>query len=357
MWGLFSVSSVLQATPANLESSLHLGFSQIEAETGTLSPGVEAGQDDSGHGIVSGLSGSEWIGFERVFFEEAGARSFDVRVRTNGAEGTLAIRIGGPTGPTIGRVDLAATDDWQTVRGSIWRVSGIQPVYLALESGADATLDWIRFQPEPLITEAKEKQTPLGAEISEAVPPPTDHERDLIMPEVVSAKITAIAMKSMDPNRLEAEDAQYSKDLKTRTAEDGTVYLDAIRARSWIMYPQIQYGRSGKIRIRLSHYARGDSVEIRLGSRHAKPLAQTFLSVNPQERDWIVLDLDWADIEPGRYDTYIVFRGTRERMFSDAPESLFGDARSSTVNRKIAQLDWISLDSQAVNPETLTASR
>lgn len=111
-----------------IASSLYYAFSVIEAETGLHSEGISPVQSDFKTTSLQGFKTDEWIGFERIFFENSGAHAFEARLRTPEG-GTFAVHIGGPYGPKIGSVEIQPAEDWQTIYGTIWRVTGLQPVF------------------------------------------------------------------------------------------------------------------------------------------------------------------------------------------------------------------------------------
>jgi hypothetical protein len=336
----FLLAAAERAPPLHSSASLYHAFSRMEAESGKLAPGLRTAGPANGERFLDGFADGRWVGFPRVIFD-AGASGAEARVLVEGSPARLTVRLGTPEGPTIGAFELSPSDHWQTLGAEIWRITGLQPVYLVYEGEGSLRLDWIRF--------LHEAPTPTGSPPDEA---PMTTARENASPAADQPDDAPAWVV------LEAEEARHSRDLRIREDPDGTRYLSPIRSRSWVMYPQVTYGEDVRLRLRVAGHHVGDLVEVRLGSRHSQPVASARLRASANFSEWQLLEIELPKIEPGRYDTYLAFIDGDERLYSGVPGSLLDPARSARSTRTLAYLDWLAVSSSPLPEEpALAASR
>nr|WP_169732007.1 family 43 glycosylhydrolase [Glycomyces arizonensis] len=122
-----------------------------EAETIAWSSGIETEPSSAGGMNVGWIENGDYIKAEGVDFA-SGAATFDVSAASDGAGGTIELRLDGPSGALVGTCDVPNTggwQTWQTVSCPVSGAAGEHDLYLKF-TGGDGYLfnaDWWRFDP------------------------------------------------------------------------------------------------------------------------------------------------------------------------------------------------------------------
>lgn len=354
-WG-----ATVPTVPAASTSTVFHAFETIEAESGSISVGSEVVHPEPETGFVHGLGADQWVGFEQVYFDR-GARGFEARVAIEDRPGTLEIRIGGPQGPKIGSVEVEPRRGWQTVRGSMWRVTGVQPVYLSFRDAPDARLDWVRFRSHAGESDALLEEEPPERETTLETQPVVQFDAPTTTPpEEAPGPIVEAATEAFDERqwfRFEAEEAERCRGLKVRTDDAGDSFVARIRSTSWLKYPGVRFAEGTVMRLRVANRGGGDRVEVRLGSLHAEPVAVAGLPISSGIQQWETIDIPLEGVPPGVHDAYLVFINQEQKLYSGIPESLLNPYAGYKASSVIARLDWIALDTPQTSSASLAVAR
>jgi hypothetical protein len=135
-----SVPSEVQAGAGNVFTSAS-AFSTIQAESYSSMSGVQTETCSEGGLNVGYINSGDWIRISGVNFG-SGANGFSARVASNGAGGTITLRIDGTSGTQIGTCAVSNTGGWQTwanANGNVSGATGTHDLYLMF-SGASGYL-------------------------------------------------------------------------------------------------------------------------------------------------------------------------------------------------------------------------
>jgi hypothetical protein len=87
-----------------------------------------------------------WVRFNEVDFGKSVHRSIEVRAKAPGG-GALEIRLDKPDGPMLGRVDVAAGNDWQTASVAARNIpSGVHDLIVTHSGAETVEVDWVSFR-------------------------------------------------------------------------------------------------------------------------------------------------------------------------------------------------------------------
>lgn len=331
---LFTVGLRADVPPPGLASLVH-GFDRMEVESGEFAPSLEVIATESGQRFLDGWNEGGWVGFKRVAFE-TGARTVEAHVHVPTAPATFSVRVGSPEGAEIGRLSAEAKEGWQTVEANVWRINGLQPIYLVLSEPGEVQVDWIRFRPEETVA-AKPSAPPAAAKRSDAL------AEDFSEPTIWK--------------RLEAEDAVFSDDLAVR--QDGTegAYLARMQRSSWVMYPKVQYNETTRLRLRVANRSAGDRLLIRLDDRHGEAVGEVRLPSTSSLSRWHTVEVTLTNVVPGEHDTYVEFSDLNERVYSGVPWTLLEPGPRHSRPTSAAHLNWIAVDATQVPEASLQVAR
>ncbi|MBR7672581.1 family 43 glycosylhydrolase [Streptomyces daliensis] len=120
-----------------------------EAETIAWASGVETEPSGEGGMNVGWIENGDWIKTKGVAFG-AGARSFNARVASAAAGGSIEVRLDSPTGTLVGTCTVPGTGGWQnwtTVTCPVNGASGTRDLYFRYTGGSGYLLNvnWWRF--------------------------------------------------------------------------------------------------------------------------------------------------------------------------------------------------------------------
>jgi pectate lyase len=127
-------------------------YSTIEAENYSSMSGVKSETSSEGGQNVGYIENGDYLVFNNVNFGTTGPKSFDVRVATTTAGGSIEIRLDSLTGTLLGTCAVSNTGGWQTyatqscaVNGS--SATGLHNVYLKFTgaSGYLFNINWFKF--------------------------------------------------------------------------------------------------------------------------------------------------------------------------------------------------------------------
>jgi arabinoxylan arabinofuranohydrolase len=120
-----------------------------EAETIAWASGVETERSGEGGMNVGYIENGDYLKVKGVAFGN-GARSFSARVASATAGGRIELRLGSPTGTTVGTCTVPATGGWQTwtsVTCPVSGATGTHDLYLRFSGGSGYLLNvnWWQF--------------------------------------------------------------------------------------------------------------------------------------------------------------------------------------------------------------------
>ena len=107
-------------------------FEEIDASRACLLFGnVHIALDGAGNEILTGIRNGDNVAFKYIDFGK-GASKVHCRVKALGGGGEIAIRIGQPWAPAVGKVLVpeAKEGDWQTITADIEKTEGVHAVWL-----------------------------------------------------------------------------------------------------------------------------------------------------------------------------------------------------------------------------------
>lgn len=89
---------------------------------------------------------SSWVRFDDVDFGRGGRQTLELRARAAG-DSALEIRLQGPEGPLLGKVKVAQSGDWHTLRiGGKKVAAGVHDLVVTRTGAGPVEVDWIRFR-------------------------------------------------------------------------------------------------------------------------------------------------------------------------------------------------------------------
>ncbi|MEU8297806.1 carbohydrate-binding protein [Micromonospora sp. NPDC048909] len=136
-------------------SGVRDAYSTIQAESFNGQNGVIVEACSEGGQNIGALRNGDWVRFDNVEFGSTPPRDFVARVASGaggGASGLVEVRLGSPTGATIGSFAIGNTGGWQSWRsvpGNVAAATGRQTVYLTFTSGQPndfVNVNWFTFR-------------------------------------------------------------------------------------------------------------------------------------------------------------------------------------------------------------------
>jgi arabinoxylan arabinofuranohydrolase len=126
-------------------------YTRQEAETIAWESGVETEPSSEGTQNVGYLDNGDYIKVKGVDFG-SGAASFDARVASASAGGTIELRLDSLTGPTVSTCGVPGTGGWQTwttISCTVGGATGTHDLYLRFtgSGGGLFNLNWWQFNP------------------------------------------------------------------------------------------------------------------------------------------------------------------------------------------------------------------
>lgn len=126
-------------------------FHRTEAETIAWGQGIETANDKAGGVHVTAIDQSDYLKIRAVDFGMAGPKTFQARVASTQAGGTIDLRLGSPYGRLLATIKVGYTgglEEWQTVTGSVRPVTGVHDLYLVFGTlgGVRFNFDWWKFE-------------------------------------------------------------------------------------------------------------------------------------------------------------------------------------------------------------------
>lgn len=125
-------------------------YVRTEAETIAWSKGLKTERCDSGGMDVTSIEDGDFLKVKGVDFG-AGATSFDARVASAGAGGTIELHLDDRAGPLVGRCTVTGTGGaqrWETASCAVSGASGVHDLFMVFTGGAGNlfSFDWWRFR-------------------------------------------------------------------------------------------------------------------------------------------------------------------------------------------------------------------
>lgn len=126
-------------------------FQRVEAETIAWGQGVETAKEDSIGVYVTAIDQADYIKIRSVDFGAQSPKTFQARVASNKAGGTIDIRLGSPYGRLLATLkvdDTGGLQNWSTRSCRVRSVTGVHDLYFVFGSldGAHCNFDWWKFE-------------------------------------------------------------------------------------------------------------------------------------------------------------------------------------------------------------------
>ncbi len=132
-------------------------YLRVEGETMAWGEGIEVEDSSEGGRALANIENGDFIKVESVDFL-TGALSFEARIASAGAGGSIELHVDAEDGPTIGTCTVSPTGGWQTwttVSCDVSELSGVHDLFLVFSGGGGYlfNLDWYRFEPKDPLPE------------------------------------------------------------------------------------------------------------------------------------------------------------------------------------------------------------
>jgi arabinoxylan arabinofuranohydrolase len=127
-------------------------YLRVEGETMAWGDGIEVEDASEGGRALANIEDGDFIKVESVDFL-TGALSFEARVASAAAGGSIELHLDAEDGQTIGTCAVSPTGGWQTwttVHCDVSEVSGVHDLFLVFSGGGGYlfNLDWYQFEPK-----------------------------------------------------------------------------------------------------------------------------------------------------------------------------------------------------------------
>jgi arabinoxylan arabinofuranohydrolase len=127
----YTMDGLTQLAPLN-------PYERVEAETFNAQNGIETEVCSAGGMDVTQISNGDWVKLRGVDFGVAGAKTFQARVASSGAGGSIELRLGSATGTLVGTCTVPGTggaQSWSTVMCDVTGATGVKDLTLKFTGG------------------------------------------------------------------------------------------------------------------------------------------------------------------------------------------------------------------------------